>query len=127
MCSVSGPERDYHWDMIEAFIECLLQAMHEKDDLNAHKKPLSEESDSELVRGADREHGEVDREEYRCRRFETDWWPLMLEVADYCLYRAEQTRRATIHGNLRDSLREKAYGEETTPEEELHHDLRRER
>lgn len=85
--------RDYHFAMIDAYTDALNRAMKEKNAANAHKPPLSEESDSALFLGADNEHREINHEVFWGDRFQTNWWHAMLEIADYNLYRAEEVRR----------------------------------
>lgn len=80
-------------DLITTLMPLLEEAMREKAEKNGHKKPLSEETDSDLRRMAYDENGEVDLEIAWVKRFGRDPRAVILEMADWIILRGEQARR----------------------------------
>lgn len=80
-------------DMITLLMPLLEEAMREKAAKNGHKKPLSEETDSDLRDMAHAENGEFELELAWVKRFGREPRAVLLEMADWIILRGEQARR----------------------------------
>lgn len=79
--------------LIERFIPKLREAMLVKAGKNDHKPSLTSLSIVDLRRGREDESEEVELDLLWIRRFQRSPVSALLEVADYCMYAAEDLRR----------------------------------
>lgn len=90
--------------LVQRMLPLLEKALYEWAEKNGHKRSISEEDDFLLDCFMEKESFEVLKELYSARRFKTDTWLVMREIADEVGIRFEQCRRVMDEKGSEDSF-----------------------